>query len=413
MSSDRGYGWRAARRELIPFACIVGATSAIAMAEFALWHALEAIYGEFSSDFDKPPVYSIPVALLGFTFWGFWRAGRLNPVDNQEYRRWLGASPWTAAKPLPFGRKELHWVDWIPVACAVAASYLHPLGWVVAALYFGAYSLSMLGSTATQGHYVVATIGAAGFSLLPAAVLFAVMNQAAWPVVACIAWTIPWAWLGWRYAVQTLAAQDVSELINEDARVGRTKLQSAWPRVHPWNSADLGPALSRSLQATIVIAGGWIAGVAMLTGRLYLQACPPEEPVSLAVIALVVGCAFGGLAALVRLMMYLGHCQTPLGLWARLLTGRLVIPGYDRVLLAPLATVLVAIATAAATYRGGTAAELAVAVNVMAPLAAALFLPPSLADWRLTGGYKMYVKPPPRQRARRQSTNLGVRQQRV
>src|SRR5208283_4128995 len=49
---------------------------------------------------------------------------------------------------------------------------------------------------------------------------------------------------------------------------------------------------------------------------------------------------FAFVAALAR---FAGYCNTiapPFNLWGRLVTGRLIVPGFDRVLLTPLAVVL-------------------------------------------------------------------------
>jgi hypothetical protein len=97
----------------------------------------------------------------------------------------------------------------------------------------------------------------------------------------------------------------------------------------------------------------------------------------------------GGSAALGRVLVYCNTCRSPISLFGRIATGRLIIPGYDRVMLAPLAILLTALAVAFI----GDAYELL--PSVIAGLAAGLVTliglgaGPSLRRWHLTGEHRI------------------------
>jgi hypothetical protein len=94
--------------------------------------------------------------------------------------------------------------------------------------------------------------------------------------------------------------------------------------------------------------------------------------------------------ALIRMVRYQVGYASPRPIWARLVTGRLIVPGYDYVLLTPLATVIAGTGLAILAppvrwiyepvYVGGSIALL---------ILIAVGGGPTLVGWRLTGGHRM------------------------
>jgi hypothetical protein len=86
---------------------------------------------------------------------------------------------------------------------------------------------------------------------------------------------------------------------------------------------------------------------------------------------------------------YCNGYAPPINIWGRLTTGRLIIPGYDQVVLAPFAVLAVGIA---AWY-----VPLWLEFNPIfaTPIALAMMwwiiwgMPPSLRQWRLTGNHRI------------------------
>ena len=390
--------WRA----LTPLVLIAGSAAVITAGEWLFLQSLWWAYGALPDKYTSPRLY--PVLLVaGFAGWGWARAVILNPATSREYRHWLATTPWNAEKPLPFGRVELNAIDAVPLVVGALLCLWHALGWCVAAAYFGMYGLTLLGITARQGHYVVSAIGTLGFTLLPWAIILAANRESSWPIIACVAWAIPWAWAGWRQTVKSLARQDSSELASQlrdfgSHGVDRTNLRAEWPRVHPWSSLDLAEDFSPTAIATIVLLLAWVAGVATLTVATGIGFMPTGAEADSAAEFLRqmpggLGIATAVLFAGWRLLRYLKRCRPPLWPWARLRTGRFVDHAFDRVFIAPLATLATGVATAYVTFLLGVPPIAASAINVATPVLAALSLRPTLAEWRLTGGYRMATGP--------------------
>lgn len=81
--------------------------------------------------------------------------------------------------------------------------------------------------------------------------------------------------------------------------------------------------------------------------------------------------------------------RPPIGLFGRIATGRLVIPGYDKVAVAPACVLLagVELSRLLAVAGGGVIASISIVVAVC--LFLSLALGPSQADWELTGNHRL------------------------
>jgi hypothetical protein len=72
--------------------------------------------------------------------------------------------------------------------------------------------------------------------------------------------------------------------------------------------------------------------------------------------------------------------------------GRWIIPGYDYVYLAPLATLAIGTALPWALFRLGASAPLTAFITVVGVMLVALGAPPTLAKWSLTGEYRTQIR---------------------
>jgi hypothetical protein len=93
---------------------------------------------------------------------------------------------------------------------------------------------------------------------------------------------------------------------------------------------------------------------------------------------------------LVRLLAYTAACHPPISIVGRLVTRRLVIPGYDQVFIAPLCIALTAALGLAVTHLIGPAYYV---VTIPCALAAqfivAFNMGPSFRHWHLTGHHRI------------------------
>ena len=261
-------------------------------------------------------------------FYAVYRLGRFHPACNRGYREWLKLSPWTAAKPLPLGPAHLVWQDAAVVgALAAIAGYAHvnpllPVG--VFGLIYGGGMTFLLGLTGSGACLVL------GF-LWPALMLPAMSG---WPMTAIIVVLLAVIWLGHQKSLKRFPWPNLGEksVWQTDITIGGMP-NAGWPysRLSPkFSSSPV--SIAASFLVSILI-GWWFYCL-----NVYLQS-PPEMIQFPPEVILV----FGVAAALFRVLGYCMSITTPFNLWGRLVTGRLIVPGFDRVFLTPLAVVLLAI----------------------------------------------------------------------
>jgi hypothetical protein len=97
---------------------------------------------------------------------------------------------------------------------------------------------------------------------------------------------------------------------------------------------------------------------------------------------------FAVVAALIRLAVYCASVTPSFNLWGRVASGRLLVPGFDKVLLTPFAAVLVAIVGGMIIRRSGSWYPVAESC-VIALIWYVLFSGgPTLRNWILTGQHR-------------------------
>jgi hypothetical protein len=96
--------------------------------------------------------------------------------------------------------------------------------------------------------------------------------------------------------------------------------------------------------------------------------------------------------AIIRLGRYCTNYSSPINVWGRLFTFRWIIPGYDKVFVAPLLAVALAIVTGGMIHKFYIDPLAVVPVAVACTTMIALNLGPSLQDWRHTGNHRISPK---------------------
>lgn len=140
----------------------------------------------------------------------------------------------------------------------------------------------------------------------------------------------------------------------------------------------------RDAVAVSLLAGWWLYAIAALI----------TNPVDMkmvrdfALMAVVFACAIG------RLGRYCTHHHAPITLWARIWSGRWVIPRHDIVYAAPLLALVVPFGLVILLRQSPMMEPLAEPIAVTLAILIATCAPPSYATWALTGDHhtRMVVK---------------------
>jgi hypothetical protein len=93
-------------------------------------------------------------------------------------------------------------------------------------------------------------------------------------------------------------------------------------------------------------------------------------------------------AALLRLSMYCSGVGPPFNIWGRIASGRIIVPGFDRVFLTPVVVVALAIVGGMAIRRAGSWQTGASACVVTVVCFAVISGGPKMQTWLLTGQHR-------------------------
>ena len=349
--------------------------------------------------------------ILGFLFvigsilYGMYRAFGFHPLLQPDYRKWLQSAPWTSRKPLPLGPVHLVWQDAVVVvALGLLAVYGLKLPWFAPLLLvLLPYLLCTTLALRRTGEHAVCYALTFGFGLL---VLFS-ENPTVAAVVAVALYPLafiglrrsmkrfPWeveedqgkAGVGavdgmsgrdktpqWGVPIQQLENPLVSDLSKQAVK---TK-QIGWP-LDKLNPQERLSAPSRMHGVLISLLVGW--HVYVLNGIPGL-----DEWDSSALWLFRMGAGF---LALARLLIYCNGYSAPIGFFGRILTGRWIIPGYDRVFVAPLCAVLTSFVAPIVLRSFGLPLGIAVPVSASLVLVVLITMGPTLPRWRLAGCHRL------------------------
>ncbi|HEX4795353.1 MAG TPA: hypothetical protein VH370_16270 [Humisphaera sp.] len=301
--------------------------------------------------------------LMAVSF-GLFRAGAFHPARNRAYRTWLKTSPWHAGLPLPLGPVTLVWQDAALLAVLSALVIFRtplPPESIVAA-FGAAYIFRVTFVLIATDRYTTAFI-------LGLALAGIVRFFQQWQVVAGIVIAV-------YPAVHLAIKQSLSDFPWESAPKPASGQGLGWT-FHRLGPEDPGRGMNTvaAIQVSVLI-GAWVYAIFERVG-------PMKDDVAL--IATVL--AFGLVLALVRWLAYAGGHGAPLSLKARLATGRLLIPRYDKILIMP--AVIAAWTIAFPFFIPGGPARHAYPIYAGAFVASAFmlaFIPgPTRRTWTLSG----------------------------
>lgn len=351
---------------------------------FAVWGLAEFFRNVLS---DLPPdtfasllkpflVTEMGTVAVGAALFAFWRIHSLHPIVNWEYRQWLERTPWTPDRPLPMGSVLPGAADVVVVAvlCWMSGDvwwfscFMPLLGYLVVLIVL---SCIILGFT-RQRAVLYSLLFALGFAIrLAANPLFSVLILAA---------ALPLVLLGLKRSLDPKRWPDYAlslQKLSTDAKPVSKEL--GWPFGY------LGPK-----PAPCLVCWPDTLAISLLIGwflHALLSHADPREVDEHGMVGF--GVVLAGIIALCRVVGYTVKHSAPISPLGRLLTGRWIIPRYDRVFVASIWAIL-AVLVAEVLIE-----SLAVPAAVGQPAVAALFafvllaIGPSYRNWQLTGGHRI------------------------
>jgi hypothetical protein len=318
------------------------------------------------------------ILILASVSWGIGRVSAYHPAYQRDYGNWLASTPWTLRKPLPLGPVALAWEDGAFMATVI-----------------------LLGATLPEPRamqFLLAFLFANLLTLLP------VIWPASWPIGSTTAFGLG---LLVRWIHRPIAALAVATLVYLLAYEGvrRSLEKFPWPNGAPprqrgdseeednvpgpilcgWpydrllgEVRDLRPTSPLRALIGCMLFSWWIDCLAVLLTE------PRRQSIFLGLASLV------ALAApLLRVVAYIQGYGSPLSIWGRIRTFRWIIPGYDRIFIAPLCS----LAAGPATFlllkglRAPLDVRLSAAYGMV--ILVAILTPPNLRRWRLTGDHRL------------------------
>jgi len=336
---------------------------------------------------DYPAEYDVPdfpriegprdaLLLAACAAYGAFRVVRMHPLFSREHYQWLAASAWRPAIPLPLGPVALRPSDGLVVAVLFAMAHgtiVHPAWFPVAFLigYLSFVALTFFWLGLKWHVYAVAF----GLGCVPALWDQPLAALAALAVVYRVAYAgLRRTWEMFPWDVQAIIDRGWTVLSEKSARSLALERSLGWPhdQLRP-------PKPSVFTRVDGVLCGlllGWFS---------YGGSCLPfnDESDGLIFSTLITAIAVV-LAAFARFIIVVIEHRPGLGLRARLTTGRLIVPKYDKIVVAPALSLLIAVG--GPPWMMWIAAPTAIAVTVPPALALMVMLAmgPDLNTWKLT-----------------------------
>jgi hypothetical protein len=309
------------------------------------------------------------VQLVIAFFCGMARSRR-HPIFDDRYRSWLETTPWDSSKPLPMGSVQMQLWDWLSLAAwtALAWSFLDRPTLHLPVVFLLAYLGHMLEAnfkTEEESATLVLAFGLSGIIRL------------------------------WQDPVAALALALALYLVGY-VGLRRGLKRFPWPQTekplvghYGWPLQQLGP-FRKEMQVTFsgalavsLLVGWWLYAIAYNGPSVRSS----SNEIALVCVTFV---AFVSLAAaLIRLGIYITGYASPISLWGRLATGRLIIPSHDNAWLSAALIPVIGIASQMALTSLGLRPMHSVPLSCAALIFAALTLPPSRRHYQLTGEHRM------------------------
>jgi len=311
----------------------------------------------------------ILILALASGLYGFYRVRFFHPFYNSKYWQWLCLSPWSIKNPLPQGPVHLIWVDLaiLAVLTLLAYSNIPHLAPVPAVAFLIVY-LVMIFFTfqAEQIIFIVLLPFLAPLVFYPFANLYVAILALIFLYFLCYAGfhcflkEFPWNTRYWSIdAVKEFRKKAIEQL--------------GWPFKFLKTYDDTHMSYFGAFLFSLLLTW-WLHVIRWVISE-------PYQPALLVPLAVLV--------AFWRIVVYGGINHPPISLMGRIFTGRLIIPGYDKIFIAPICILLAGILLPFVLDYYGVVTEWNFEICFFLIFFLAFSLPPTLNKWRLTGAYRI------------------------
>ncbi|MCX6923462.1 MAG: hypothetical protein NT154_09685 [Verrucomicrobia bacterium] len=336
-------------------------------------------------------IINIRAGILGTAagLFALYRLGRFHPACNLGYAAWLRSSPWTPDKRLPLGPVHIVWQDGavIGVLAGLAQWHAHVdpalpvivfgLAYLVAMTFLLAFTRTWMPCLCLGFLWPALSLPAARG--LPTFGIFGAIMLVIWYGHRKSLRAFPWRRGGSR-AADSLRPDRAKSWLEVEIRIPVLNCAPAvqtpnlgWP--FQWLSPKVdNTPVSASTSIALSTLFGWWTYCAIVSLEM------PSAPAALLVFAVI--------AALTRLGIYCSGLVPSFNLWGRFASGRIIVPGFDRVWVTPLMVIALATAGGVVVRHAGQWYPSVTACIVALLWFALLRGSPTLRAWVLTGQHR-------------------------
>lgn len=313
----------------------------------------------------------IPFIVIASALYGYYRVRAFHPFYSRKYREWLCLTPWSIEKPLPKGPVHLIWADLITLVPLTVLAYSnYSIYFPVPAVVFLAVYLFLVCITfeGEEFGFAVLCLFLAPFAIYPFANLYIALLVLIFLYIIC--------WFGLR---QFLRGFPWNTKYWKADKVKELREQAIRQRVIGWPFSILNIYEISGISVLVAFLLSLL-----LTWWLHVIQWIIEEPLRLGWLVILTS-----FVTLFRAGAYACEYRPPISLLGRIFTGRLIIPRYDKIFIAPICIFLAGTLLPFALGRLGVNTTLNFELCFFLIFFLALSLPPTLNEWRLTGAYRI------------------------
>ncbi|MBL7214776.1 MAG: hypothetical protein ISS71_03750 [Phycisphaerae bacterium] len=337
--------------------------------------------------FGDPPLVKINTWYIGaiVAIYSMTRIFRFHPAFNKKYLIQLTLSPWKVGKALPRGPVNLFWADAIIVTFFMVLTFIFPVHhWpILLIIFLAAYNLGLLASfcITRQIEFISTYVLLAPLIVYPhlnfyiaLMVLISLTSIGLWGV-HCYFKQFPWNTPWWN-------KNQVDEL----------KQQAITQRVIQWPFRELNITniFSAGVETGVILAILFFMYAHTINWLVYNM---ENERITAFIYAIPII-----FLPIFRFTSYAIKYRPPISFLGRFRTGRLIIPGYDKVYIGPIVILLAGI------FMPFLLKILAIPNHITYELSASICIflafacPPNFEKWHYTGHHRILkpLSPPTR-----------------